>query len=362
MLKEIKKIDKPWIAIIDHSINIGTKKLFVVLRIELDVLCKKDKAVTLEDCECVGLKICEVVNGESVKKDLEEIFKISGNPNAIIKDTDYTLNKGVKLYNKSRKKPILLIEDISHVVAKSLKKEFEETKSYKQFTQLIKNGSARIRNTEIAFLTPPKLRNKARFQNVSRLGKWGEKMMKHFNIRGRAKKGSILERLRLAFPGFSRLKPFILNFSKTTAVTSKIMQRLKNKGLEKSTYDECKIMLKELPKSSRTAKSLRDWLDRHLKIQKQLGSYPMPISSDIIESLFGKFKHTIEKSPQSDMNHSILIIPLLCGKISEEKISDALNSVSQKELNEWKEKHIGKTMRMKRIDFLNQNIQKVGNS
>ena len=362
MLKEIKKIDKPWIAIIDHSINIGTKKLFVVLRIELDVLCKKDKAVTLEDCECVGLKICEVVNGESVKKDLEEIFKISGNPNAIIKDTDYTLNKGVKLYNKSRKKPILLIEDISHVVAKSLKKEFEETKSYKQFTQLIKNGSARIRNTEIAFLTPPKLRNKARFQNVSRLGKWGEKMMKHFNIRGRAKKGSILERLRLAFPGFSRLKPFILNFSKTTAVTSKIMQRLKNKGLEKSTYDECKIMLKELPRSSRTAKSLRDWLDRHLKIQQQLGSDSMPISSDIIESLFGKFKHTIEKSPQSDMNHSILIIPLLCGKISEEKISDALNSVSQKELNEWKEKHIGKTMRMKRIDFLNQNIQKVGNS
>ena len=135
-----------------------------------------------------------------------------------------------------------------------------------------------------------------------------------------------------------------------------------NKGLEKSTYDECKIMLKELPRSSRTAKSLRDWLDRHLKIQQQLNSHSMPISSDIIESLFGKFKHTIEKSPQSDMNHSILIIPLLCGRISEEKISDALNSVSQKELNEWKKKHIGKTMRMKRIDFLNQNIQKAGNS
>jgi hypothetical protein len=362
MLKEIKKIREPWIAIIDHSINIGTKKLFVVLRIKVDVLYKRDKAVSLEDCECIGLKICDVVNGESVKEDIEEVFKISGNPDAIIKDTDYTLNKGVTLYNKSQEKPILLIEDISHVVAKSLKKEFEETKSYKQFTTLLKNGSARIRNTDIAFLTPPKMRNKARFQNVSRLGKWGKKMMEHFNIRGRAKKGSILERLRLAFPAFSRLKPFILNFSKTTSATSKVMKRLKTKGLEQSTYDDCQLMLKELPKSSKTAKSLRDWLDRHLKIQQQLSSYPMPISSDIIESLFGKFKHTIEKSPQSDMNHSVLIIPLLCGKISEEKISNALNSVSQKELEEWKEKHIGKTMRMKRIDFLNQNIQKVGKS
>jgi len=260
-------------------------------------------------------------------RDLEEVFKIAGNPSAIIKDTDYTLNKGVTLYNKTQEKPISLIEDISHVVAKSLKKEFEQTKNYKQFTELINKGSARIRNTDIAFLTPPKLRNKARFQNVSRLGKWGDKMMKHFNIRGRAKKGSILEKIRKAFPSFSSLKPFILNFSKTTAITSEIMKRLKNRGLEQSTYDDCKLMLKELPRSSRTAKSLRDWLDRHLKIQKELSSYPMPISSDIIESLFGKFKYTIEKSPQNDMNHSILIIPLLCGKITEQKISNALNSV-----------------------------------
>jgi len=154
-----------------------------------------------------------------------------------------------------------LIEDISHVVAKSLKKEFEQTKSYKKFTKLISDGSARIRNRDIAFLTPPKLRNKARFQNVSRLGKWGEKMMKHFNVRGRAKKGSILEKIRKAFPSFSSLKPFILNFSKTTSVTSQIMNRLKNRGLEQSTYDDCKLMLKELPKSSKTAKLLRDCLD-----------------------------------------------------------------------------------------------------
>jgi len=185
-------------------------------------------------------------------------------------------------------------------------------------------------------------------------------MIKHFNIRGRAKKGSILEQLRIAFPTFSKLKPFILNFSKTTSITSQVMDRLKNLGLEQSTYDSCKLILKKLPKSSKTAKSLRDWLDKHLKIQKELGSYPIPISSDIIESLFGKFKYMIEKSPQNDINHSILIIPLLCGKIDKQKILNALNSVSQKDLNQWKLKHIGKTMRMKRIDFFKQHIQKTG--
>ena len=126
--------------------------------------------------------------GIQYQKILKEIFEISGIPSAIIKDTDATLNSGVKKFIENEKQEIAMIDDIGHVVAKSLKKEFEDTKSYKRFTKLIKEGSARLRNTNIAFLTPPKLRNKARFQSISRLGKWGEKIIDNFNIRRRAKK------------------------------------------------------------------------------------------------------------------------------------------------------------------------------
>jgi len=110
---------------------------------------------------------------------------------------------------------------------------------------------------------------------------------------------------------------------------------------------------------SNSAKLLQDWLHKHIKIQKELTQYPIPISSDIIESLFGKFKYTIEKSPQSDMNHSVLIITLLCDKLTEQKIIDTLNNIKQKDLDKWKKDNIGKTMRSKRINFFNKNIQKV---
>ena len=40
------------------------------------------------------------------------------------------------------------------------------------------------------------------------------------------------------------------------------------------------------------------------------------------------------------MNHSVLIIPLLCGKITEQKITNTLNNVSQKELNKWKKENL----------------------
>ena len=45
MLKQIRPIEQPWLAILDHSIDIGTKKAFVVLRVTIDKLAKKGKAL-----------------------------------------------------------------------------------------------------------------------------------------------------------------------------------------------------------------------------------------------------------------------------------------------------------------------------
>ena len=98
LLKQVKAIDSPWLAIIDHSIDIGTKKALVVLRVKLDALSKRGAAIRLEDCECIGLKIREKVNGESIAMDLEEIFMWAGTPKGIVKDCDATLRKGVRLW------------------------------------------------------------------------------------------------------------------------------------------------------------------------------------------------------------------------------------------------------------------------
>ena len=120
MLKQVKPIDQPWLAILDHSIDIGTKKTFVVLRVTMDALTKKGKTIQLEDCECIGLKISETVNGESISLELAEIFSQAGRPAAIIKDCDYTLEKGVWLYAEKQTIAIPVIEDIGHVMATAL--------------------------------------------------------------------------------------------------------------------------------------------------------------------------------------------------------------------------------------------------
>ena len=357
LLKQVKPISQAWLAIVDHSIDIGTKKALVVLRVRVEALATRGGAIQLQDCECIGLKVCEQVNGESIALDLDTIFTQAGNPLAIISDGDYTLQKGIRLFSKKQTVTIPAIEDVGHVMANALKSQFENTAPYKRFTAVTTQGANCLRQTDLAFLIPPKLRSKGRFQSISTLGKWGSKMLDVFAIKGRAKKGSLLARLRTAMPGFLLLKPFIQRFASTTKVVSQVMEVLKNRGLNQTSYEQCHQLAKELPQNSKVKKRLQAWLQKHLEFQKQLlgPKLPLLVSSDIIESLFGNFKHIIERSPQADMNRTTLLIPALCGNLNEITITQALNKVRHNDLNVWEKENIPYTVRKKRQAFFGKN-------
>jgi len=359
LLNEVKKLDKEWIAIMDHSIDLGVKQVFVVLRIEADIFLQREGAITLKDCECIGIKVSSKVTGESVSKDLEEIFDRAGKPIAIIKDNGSALKKGVKIYNEKHNSNIETIEDITHIIANGLKKQFEKTKQYKEYIKMLSEGANKLRQTYLSFLTPPKLRLKGKFQSISRLNKWTSKLIetKIFSKRGKAKKDSLLAKLRIAFPNFKLLEPFVKNFMKTTKITNKIMKLLKKKGLTISTYHQSIEFLKKLPKNSKIRKTVRIWLEKNIEIQNKLAPYPLPISSDIIESLFGKFKYRLERTPQSDINRAVLLIPLLCGELNKEKLLTTLKNTKHKELKKWEDENIPDTIRKERSKFFNKNIQ-----
>ncbi len=363
LLTQVQAITQPWVAIIDHSIDIGTKKALVVLRVEVNALSKRGSAIRLEDCECIGLTVSDKVTGDTICLELEEIFNCAGKPVAIVKDRDATLSKGVRLWSEQQENPIPTIDDIGHTIATALKTQFEKLDIYKRFTALVSHGAKCLRQTENAFLMPPKLRSKGRFQSIGKLGEWAEKMINVFAVKGHAEEDSQLAKLRKAFPQFSQSRDFIVRFASTTKTISQVMDILKNSGLDKDTYKQCFELSRKLPRNSKVKKCLQNWLKKTFTLQKKLTSQPLLVSSDIIESLFGNFKHIIERSPQADMNRTVLLIPALCGNLTDSTVTQALKSSSQTDIEAWEKKHIPYTVRKKRYAFFNgDDSQNTGNS
>ena len=363
LLKQVVPIDVPWMAIIDHSIDVGTKKALVVLRVPLAALARRGSAIRLEDCQCIGLVIAETVNGVTVAQQLETIFSCAGPPAVITKDCDATLNKGVRLWMDKVQIKVPVIEDIGHVMASALKAQFEHTADYKHFTKLTTKAAKALRQTDLAFLVPPKLRSKGRFLSISKLACWGEKMLDVLAVKGRAKRGSVLARLRAALPGFLKLRPFITTFATTAVTISQIMSILKNKGLDSKTGTQCREFAKHLPANSLVQQRLHTWLDHHGAIQRQLTDLPLIVSSDLIESLFGNFKYILERSPQADMNRTTLLLPALCGNLDPTTLANALAQASHRDLMDWEAKHIPYTQRKKRAEFFaDDQSQKPGSS
>ncbi|MDI1230791.1 MAG: hypothetical protein PSU93_06560 [Methylobacter sp.] len=120
-------------------------------------------------------------------------------------------------------------------------------------------------------------------------------------------------------------------------------------------------LIKSVAKKFSDKKRLQTWLKQHLALQQQITPFPLMVSSDIIESLFGNFKHIIERSPQADMNRTTLLIPALCGHLKGAVITQAFNHASHNDLKQGEKENISYTVRKKREDFFkNKESQKAG--
>lgn len=351
-LNSIQRLDKPWAAIVDHSIDIGVKRILVVLRVSLDCLVNSGGAPTLKDCECIGLCISEKTDHITVAQQLKDVFSQSGNPTVIVKDGARNLSKGVNLW-KSTEKPglCIVVDDIGHFVANALKAQFSKLKQFESLLAVLKSGSARLRQTTLAHLTPPKIRTKGRFQSIGKVVSWCDNML---NALEHISNKDVTKKFLDAFGGLSKMKGFIVQFSETVKTTNEIQALLKNKGLNFDVYREAMILINKLPARSKVRKRVSKWLRSHYGKWARLGmgDIRLLVSSDIIESLFGKYKAIISRGSIEDMNRMALVIPSLCGqKPSAEELQRVFSETMHDDIKVWTDKNVSHTLRSNRQSF-----------
>lgn len=311
------------IWIIDESIALGAGKILAVLAFDLTHYNENAKAVTFQNVRCIGVKVEFSWVGETVADFLQKIIAVLGRPSAFLKDGGGNLSKAVKILD-NRGFPSIEIEDISHVVANLLKREYEKHPQFKAFISACGKASKMLKQTVLACLAPPKVSTKSRFMNLHRLVRWADMLLKHSPV-GRVRNGSLLEKLRASLEKLPQCRQFISRFQRDANVLLECQKILKNKGLSEETWKDLCDPLRSIPGGSPVRLDFEDWGKRHLKICKALGmgKTGLPITSDQIESLFAIGKqHGVGEI--KDANRIGARLPAFCGDVTKKEAADVL--------------------------------------
>ena len=337
---------KPWICIIDHTIQIGTKKAFVVLKI-LQENIQNHGALTLKNVEVLYLQVQEKSNGAIIETILENVFKVVGYTIQIVMDGGSDLNKGVNLIASKMALPFLITYDLTHFIASLLKKKYTSFQKFNELMSLIANSKNKIRQTILAHLMPNNERSKSRFLNLPSSAKWLENMLSLLNsVPEETQQQSIEEEKILEhFEWLLDESDFIENFLLEMQIISEFQTLLKNTTLNEFSYQKALKIINKMEDPD-----LRIPLQEHLKSafeKAQNSSGFLLLFSDIIESLFGKYKFLAKPNVFSEINRLILLLPVICEDITPELTQSAFQQTKNKEVIEFT-KEIGPSILSKR--------------
>jgi hypothetical protein len=326
--------------------------------VKLSALSERGSAITLEDCECIGIKVNEVSDGKAIADALNEAFFYAGIPMAILKDGGSDLKKGVELLNESRVLKIESIDDVGHSFANALKAYFAKNFMFNKFIDLTNSFSKQLRQTNLAFLIPPKMRTKGRYQNLLKLAEWAELII---NFIKKSDENLEYKRVHDIFSSLPFLKKIVTEFINSVEESSKVLKILKNEGFTKETVKEILPIIDKI-ENKKIKEIVSSWMAKHLEIYNRLefNTLPMIVSSDAIESLFGKFKNIQSRGSIKDMNRTALLIPALCGSIRPELISIFLKETKLEEVEKWDCLNIPYTQNEKRRKFIQENTKQRG--
>ena len=320
-----------FILLLDATIGLGQGKIMTVLALDANHYLFNPGAPSLHNVNCVAVSVADTWTGESIAALLQRVIAQIGSPLAYLKDGGTDLGKALRLLNE-KGLPRVSIDDISHFVANLLKHEYQTHPMFDVFIRACGKVSKMLKQSILACLAPPKVSTKARFMNLHRLVKWAARVLQH-SPRGRAAKGSILQKLRERLDQLPQCRRFINDFLRDVGPILQCQEILKRKGLSQNSVDECRPLIAAIP-NSYVRCGVTHWLERHLLLAKTLSLHEigMPISSDTIESLFGVAK--IHGTGEiKDADRIALRIPVLCGSITRQDAAKVLE-ISVKEQRE----------------------------
>jgi len=335
-----------WVWMIDHTVQIGNHKLFVILGCPLADVPWAQRCLSLADLQLIALVPMHSSTQELVATELENASQRTGVPRLIVSDHAGDLKKGVEQFQKQHVQTAY-VHDIAHHGANVLENRWERDGRWHEFLSQLKQTNLKLRQTEHAYLLSPALRPKARFMNVRVLLRFARRVL--CVLDSPVPNASVEEKY-----GWLRgFREELLGWLEQHRLVQTTIDHVRRYGLSVTTESELERAwgtLSERPGTAMVAGYLRVYA-RKYGSQARSGE-TLVGSTDALESSFGKLKSLEGEAAAGGFSGLVLALGALTGKADESTVQAALENVPIKKAEGWIKHTLGTTMRWMRRHVL----------
>lgn len=348
-LTRAKELSNDWVWIVDHTIELGTKKCLVILGIRLASLPPVGSCVSHKDVEPIALLPVTHSNGDIVYKQLEECVVITSVPRQIIADYGSDMKSGVKKFCSVHKETCF-IYDIKHKTAALLRQTLKNDEAWVAFTKLASQSKKNVQQTALAFLAPPNQRAKARYMNVDILINWGLKMLNLIDNPTQLVSNEFdLKQVHTKLGWVSKFRPHLKEWETLLQLVITTENFVRKEGVMANSELKLQNLLNGLTHTERTQK-MRIQL---LKFVAAEASKCQPNerllgSSEVIESAFGKLKHLEQEQAKSGFTPLLLSLAAMLSSTTSLVVQRALETVPTRQIQLWSRENLGESLQSKR--------------
>jgi hypothetical protein len=337
------------VVMLDHSNQIGTEKVLVALAVNASALPEQGTALTHEHVRVLEVKPGSSWKTEDMEQAYQELAKKHGVPRATLTDGATELCEGAKCL-KTQRADTLQLRDFKHYAANVMKSLIGNDDRFKEVSSQIGTTRSSIQQTELAHLTPPGAKPKARFMNLARTIRWMTLIVWLLNHpEAKARAGITDERMQLKLGWVQEYADEIAVWQECQEVVSVSLTFINEQYLFRGASAALRTVIGDSLKhdtSKELAKRLIDFV-RDGEEQLREGER-LPMSTEILESSFGLYKQLERQHSKSGFTSLLACFPALLHQATPESVTSAFRQVSSDDVKAWVKKHFATTVTSRR--------------
>lgn len=342
--------DHAWI--VDHTVQIGTQKCFVILSVrlsQLDRYCPE-----LAELDVVAIEPVEQSNADLVERQLMAATERTGPPRMIVSDNCRELKRGIAQFQE-RSPNTVAVSDIQHKAALLLKKSLEADERWADFNQALNKTRQATQPSNLAHLAPPAQKTKARYMNMGPVLKWSEKMLVYLERPFAPSPQEPLDAgpINIHFKWLQDFREDIAEWNRQIEILETAGEECRRHGYHRDLSANLRERLEAIASGERSRKIAANMLE----FLEEQGAMARPEerllpTSECIESLFSKFKHLEKQQSRSGFTSLILGMAACVTTPTRHFIEQALATIRTEDVLAWAREKIGATVQAKRRNTL----------